>query len=525
MKTPILGRDIDAVADRKFDVVVVGGGIHGILLGLQSARRGLATLLVERGDFGSGTSASTLRILHGGLRYLQTLDMPRYRSSVAERAWFLRTFPDLTCSVPFLLALDGSGLRRPGVLRVALEMNDRASATANRQIPEQHRWGPGRVLDRAATRRALPAFEDVPLVGGALWHDGLVRSPARLHVEALRWMCSFGSKALNYTEAVSVRSERGAIDAVLLRDIPSGREWSVSTDRVFNCAGPWVDALASSWDARAPRLSYPSFAFNLVAHRPLTPPGGFGVRGRHGKSFFFWTAGEQTHIGTSHHSLRELGIPEETDEVSRVMEDTAVHVRVAEAFLQEFHASIPGLGLDESDISAIHGGILPAVKAGSAVTSERDRIFHHAARGGPIGLFSISGIKYTTANAVAERALRAAFGTKLPGLRPDPRPHARDLLTVPELRALIERHPEDAEEQVRRLVEDEAVVELDDLLLRRLEGPHERTEVEEVAAWVVSRLAWSPEAASRARARLRTGLDQRVPWTANSSRDVRAASK
>lgn len=526
MSTPVLRRDPAALAGRQVDAVIIGAGIHGIILTLQAARRGLSVLLVDREDFGGATSASTLRILHGGLRYLQTLDVPRYRQSVAERAWFLATFPELTRSLPFLLALDGTGPRRPSVFRVALEMNDRASASANRRIPPEHRWGSGRVLDAAATRRELPAFEGASLVGGALWHDGLVLSPSRLHVEALRWAASLGARALNHTEAVSLRHERGRIAGVVLHDRVSDEEWFVATDRVFNCAGPWADALATGWDARAPRLSHPSYAFNLVFQRPLTAEGGFGIRGRHGRNFFLWTAAGQTHVGTSHHSLIELGIGEGPGEVERVLHDRALRANVAEAFFEAFREALPGLDLDGSDLAAIHGGVLPAARAGSAATSERDRIYYHATRGGPAGWVSVSGIKYTTAHAVAERALRTAWGSKLPALRDKERPVSRGLLHFDDLRTAIERHPGDAAALVRLLVDEEGAVELDDLLLRRFEGALRADQVMSAGAWIATTLGWSPARSTRSLDRLRGALDHRMPWSvSNSSRDARAASK
>ena len=74
-------------ASRRYDLLVVGGGIYGVALIFEAARRGYRTILLERDDFGGGTSWSSLRIIHGGLRYLQTFDLRRFRESVAERRW------------------------------------------------------------------------------------------------------------------------------------------------------------------------------------------------------------------------------------------------------------------------------------------------------------------------------------------------------------------------------------------------------------------------------------------------------
>ena len=86
-------RDPQGLAEEPYDLAIVGGGVYGIMLALEAARRKLRPVLVERHDFAGATSANSLRIVHGGLRYLQTLDLPRFFESVAERRWLLRHFP------------------------------------------------------------------------------------------------------------------------------------------------------------------------------------------------------------------------------------------------------------------------------------------------------------------------------------------------------------------------------------------------------------------------------------------------
>jgi len=101
-----------AAAAQRFDLAVIGAGIHGVCLALQAAERGLRVLLLERADFGSGASGNSLRVVHGGLRYLQSLDVARFRESVAERRWFARTFPGLVEPLPCLMPLYAEGLLR-----------------------------------------------------------------------------------------------------------------------------------------------------------------------------------------------------------------------------------------------------------------------------------------------------------------------------------------------------------------------------------------------------------------------------
>ena len=107
-----------------FDLIIVGGGVYGIMLALESARRGLKALLLERGDFGGATSRNSLRIVHGGLRYLQTFDLLRFREHVSERRWFMRHFPDLVEPLACLMPLYGKGIYRTSVFRAASALNE-----------------------------------------------------------------------------------------------------------------------------------------------------------------------------------------------------------------------------------------------------------------------------------------------------------------------------------------------------------------------------------------------------------------
>src|SRR5207245_4526781 len=98
-------RDIDSLTDRTFDILVVGGGIHGLTIAYDAAQRGVAVALIERDDFGSGASFNHLRTIHGGLRYLQTLDVRRARESVRERRTLARIAPHAVPPLVFALPI------------------------------------------------------------------------------------------------------------------------------------------------------------------------------------------------------------------------------------------------------------------------------------------------------------------------------------------------------------------------------------------------------------------------------------
>src|SRR5258708_9812066 len=113
-------RDLDGLTARTFDVLVVGGGIYGLTIAYDAAQRGLSVALIERHDFGSGSSFNHLRTIHGGLRYLQTLDVARARESIRERRTLGRIAPHLVRPLPFVLPLRRSLSKGPLAMRAGL---------------------------------------------------------------------------------------------------------------------------------------------------------------------------------------------------------------------------------------------------------------------------------------------------------------------------------------------------------------------------------------------------------------------
>src|ERR687894_2810306 len=119
-------RDIPRLADTPFDLLVVGAGIFGACAAWDASLRGLSVAVVDQGDFGAGTSANSLRIIHGGLRYLARGDLPRMRESIRERSTLLRIAPGLVEPLPVLIPTYGRGLRGRPAMRLALVLNELA---------------------------------------------------------------------------------------------------------------------------------------------------------------------------------------------------------------------------------------------------------------------------------------------------------------------------------------------------------------------------------------------------------------
>lgn len=468
-------------AGERFDLIVVGAGIYGAQLTMEAARRGLRPLLIERDDFGGATSWNSLRIVHGGLRYLQKLDLARFRESVAERTWFCRTYPDLVEPLECLMPLYGEGLRRPGTLRVALFLNDLLSRGRNAGVREDLHLSSGRVIDARETTALFPEVDPLGLKGGAVWYDAAMPSSVRVLMETLNWARHNGAIALNYVECTGTVGADGKIAGVRALDRPSGSRVELRAPVVVNCAGPWSRALSERLDRDRESLFQPSLAFNLLLDR--RPPSAAAVavapRRPGARTYFLRPWRNRIFAGTFHAPCAEYP-------ASPVPHDVQV-----EQFLADLNQAVPALELTRDDIVRTYSGLLPAASPGTEDLATRPAIVDHGADDGPRGLWSVSGVKYTTARRVAEQTVRDAFGRRgrYVGVRPGSgRPATETGLDLGDPSGLSTRDRDRTRVELERLVEDESVLCMEDLLLRRTDWGTDPEAVPEVAALVTELL-------------------------------------
>jgi glycerol-3-phosphate dehydrogenase len=493
-------RPMDA-AESRYDLIVVGGGIYGVALGLEAARRGYRSLLLERDDFGGATSWASLRIIHGGLRYLQSLDLPRFLESDGERRWFRRHFPDLVRPLPCLLPLYGRGLRRPAMLRLGMAVNDLVSASRDFGVRGGSGLPRGRILDPRETAALFPQVDRNGLIGAALWHDAVMSSSERLVIEMLRWACGCGSRALNYVEAETLVTEGGRVQAVDARDRVTGRRLRFHAARVVNATGPWSRIFARRADRDLPGLFRPALAFNLLLDRqPIAEVAVAVAAPRAGSRTYFVLPWNGRMLVGTFHAVAPAGAVE-----------PAVSGEQVAQFLDDLNDAVPGLGLAARDVRHVYAGLLPARAEGDAEPATREVIHDHGAAGGPQGLYSVSGVKFTTARSVAEKALRLVFAQ--PGLQQTlhvERPGR--LLDLSEQcrrssRPLLDERRNAAGADLRGIVDDEAVIDLEDLLLRRTDSTAVVGDLEATARTLRDRLSGAGIIGVRGLERWPTGDD------------------
>jgi glycerol-3-phosphate dehydrogenase len=440
--TVSLTREPQALSAHTFDVLVIGGGIYGLTVACDAAQRGLRVALVERNDFGSGTSFNHLRTIHGGLRYLQTLDLARARESIRERRAIARVAPWAVQPLAFVLPLQHSVLRGPLAMRAGFLLDGRIAGDRNDGVPETHRLPAGRVISREAAQHAYPELQSDDFAAAAVWYDYVAGDADRL---TLAWGLSaaaHGAVLANYTVAESLTADGGRVTGATVVDQTSGARLTVRATTVVNATGGGLNRLLDPFHAevRLPLLQ----ALNLVTRLPA-PSAAIGGRSASGRNLFVVPWRGRALFGTW--ESRTTCAPD----------DLTVGDAHVSAFIEELNQAFPSYRLDADAVTLVHRGVVPArVRAdGSPALEGHDVIFEHRAQG-LAGLISVAGTKYTTARAVAERIVDRLFAWL-------DRPHRPSISATTPLPSVDMT----ADALLRHAARSEMVVTLADAVMRR----------------------------------------------------------
>lgn len=397
-------RDPGTIAGQSWDLVVVGGGVTGAWIARDAALRGLRVALVEKDDFSSGASSQNLRTIHGGLRYLQHLDLRRTRESIRERSMWLRVAPHLVEPLPFVLPTYRRGLQRRPLLRIALAAADLAGWDRNRGLDPARVLPGSRMVSRQECLHLVPEAEAPDLTGAVMFHDAQMYSPDRLVLAVLLGAVEDGAAVVNHMQAETVHRADGSL-RVQCRDGPSGQTVVLRARAVVNATGSQALEVAEQLGlVSAPTDLTQSIGLNVVVEN-LGHAVAFATEGREAdpnarlkmgaRRLFVAPWRGRTLIGTAHYSLDGAGTV-----------DTDAHV---ERFLAEVNAPGTGLHVEPDQVLQVQWGLLPAVDGSEPVQLLRHhRIQDHGDVGMPEAL-SVTSVKFTTARLVAEQTVNRVF--------------------------------------------------------------------------------------------------------------------
>lgn len=387
-------RNLDALTGSVFDILIVGGGIHGLATALAAARRGLTVALVEKGDFGGSTSFNHQRTAHGGLRSLQNASIRQARESILERRALARMAPRLLRPLPFLVGTYRSLVKNRLTLEAAFRIDRFLGRDRNESIEPELHLPAAKLVSRAATLKLFPGIRQDGLTGGANWYDYQIVRSNRLTIAFAEAADARGARLVNHAAAIEPVRSGARIAGMRVRDALTGAAIDVLAKVTINAAGAHVGELMQLFGVNrdVPLLK----AMNLVTSKPasdiaLAAPGPSGAM----LTLTPWRG--RALVGTFQSDVlkRPTDLAVRTEEVDRAVADANV--------------AFPALRLTRADITLVHRGIVPATQSRgrAARLMPSWQILDHR-RDGIEGALTVIGVKYTTARAVGVSAAVAA---------------------------------------------------------------------------------------------------------------------
>ena len=391
---------LKALQNERFDLIVIGGGITGAGIALDSASRGLKTLLLEKGDFSSGTSSKSTKLIHGGLRYLKQFDFWLVKEVGSERAIVHQLAPHLVLPEKMLLPLIEGGSYGKWLTSFGLKIYDILA-----QVTDEDRR---QMLNKEEALRKEPLLPEEGL-NGAGYYAEYRTDDSRLTIEIIKTSLNYGAKAINYIQVESfLYHNSGNVSGVMVRDLHSGQTMDVSADYVINAAGPWVDQLRSQDGSRKGKRLHLTKGVHLVfPHYKLPVQQSVYFDVPDGRMIFAIPRGRVTYVGTTNTDYD--GDPDK------------VHTELTDAvyLIAAVNHMFPSIDLQLEDVESSWAGLRPLIHEEGKSASElsrKDELFVSES-----GLISIAGGKLTGYRKMAERAVdQVAKALTEKGITPKP---------------------------------------------------------------------------------------------------------
>ncbi len=399
-------RDLESLKSKEFDILVIGGGIHGATVAYEAATRCYKTALIEMGDFGSATSANSLKVIHGGLRYLQHANFPRIRQSIHSRKIFHQIAPHLITNVPFLVPTYGHGIKSKFVMKTAIAIYDLLSIDRNKNIPPENHIPGGKTISKNEIKNIIPGIDSENLTGGAVWYESISNDSERLILEFILQAAERGAEVYNYVKANDLIFEEKNITGANVTDLITDEQFNIRAKFTIIAAGPWLNRFVPKQELHFPLTK----AVNIVVKKNLFGKYAVGLESaeeyedkdaliKRGKRlYFFVPLRGKTMIGTTYKKYSE-----NPDDLKITRTDI-------EEILEEVNKINPAINLNFDDVSFYHVGLLPMEPL---VNPEDDiqpgkhsKILDSENVAGLKGGIFIKSVKFTTAPSIAEETLK-----------------------------------------------------------------------------------------------------------------------
>lgn len=378
------------LAAQRFDLVVVGGGINGAAIARDAALRGYSVALLERRDWGSGTSSRSSRLIHGGLRYLEHGQLGLVAESLSERSRLGRLARHLVRPLPFVAPVYRGDRWPAALVDLGLWLYDALALFRGHAL---HRY-----LAAARAREALPGLRSDGLRGGVLYYDGRT-DDARLVLENVLDAAQAGATVASYCAVEALHREGGRVGAATLRDQLGGGRLQVHGRCWVIAAGPHTDEVLTLLDPEHRPWLRPTKGVHLVLRgdRLHVPRALVAYHPRDGRVLFVLPFFEHTVVGTT-----DTDFAGDAEDARTEAADVAYLLAAANHYF-------PAAAVQEEDVIATWCGVRPllaATAAGGASPGALSREHRIATRAD--GVVVVAGGKLTTYRRLAAECVDAA---------------------------------------------------------------------------------------------------------------------
>ena len=373
---------------KTFDLIILGGGISGLGIARAAAQRNLSTALLEAHSCGSATSNNTLRIIHGGFRYLQTGDLPRVVTSLLDQKALLREAPDALAALPCVMPLARFGLKS----RLPVSCAALLYATLMRLCGSPLKTPS--ILSVADINGSIPLLRGLAPHGALCWHDAVMTEPQKVTELLVRGLLVRGlpvrgslSEHVTIYENTAVQSVVKNGDHFEVRDTKGGL-WC--SRFVVNALGPWLPHVSVPAELQGIRPRW-SRGFNITIARQLDPTYGIGVQSADGRLFFTLPRGSGSSIGTYYLPDSNKGLPPTVSEAE------------LENFISAFNSALPGANVRLAEVSGVDVGLLPMLND----TPAGPKLYANGRIHKAGGYIEVLSTKYTTFRSQGRAVVRA----------------------------------------------------------------------------------------------------------------------
>ena len=375
---PGIARDLQT---REFDILIIGGGITGAGIALDASLRGMKVALVEKGDFASGTSSKSTKLIHGGLRYLKQFDFWLVKEVGTERAIVHELAPHLVVPEKMILPLIEGGSYGTWLTSIGLKVYDILASVEG----DDKR----KMLDKKQALKKEPLLPQ-DILKGAGYYAEYRTDDARLTIEILKSAVRQGASIINYTKATEFIYKKKRVVGAKVSDEITGDTYNINAKYVVNAAGPWVDELRTvNKSDKGKRLHLTKGVHLVVPHEKLPVRQSVYFDIPDGRMMFAIPRGKSTYFGTT-----DTFFDQDKDSIS-------ISITDAMYLISAVNNMFPDIELTIEDIESSWAGLRPLIYEEGKSASElsrKDEIFYSESK-----LISIAGGKLTGYRKMAQR--------------------------------------------------------------------------------------------------------------------------